>query len=554
MTEQLSREQRRLALQHMADEGVDILVIGGGITGAGVALDAAARGFRTGLVEKGDFASGTSSKSTKLVHGGIRYLPQFDFALVREALVERGLLTRNAPFLVKPIAFVLPLYAGVKRPLGTPIVPPGGIGMSYLLQSGLLLYDVMSGRLGIGRHRRIGSQRALQLAPCLRVDGLQTAFIYYDAQTDDTLLTSTVIQTAASHGACIANYAEVTGFEQQNGRIVAATVEDRLTGERFTIRAGTVVNAGGVFAGRIEALTGKASDVRIQPAKGVHLTIPRKALDIRDDAVVLPETEDGRIMFIVPWGPRVTVGTTDTTGGDVDQPEATPDDIAYLLRQVNRYMRCNLTEKDIISAWAGYRPLISANNGKRTSSLSRTHVVLDSPGGMITIVGGKLTTYRRMAQDAMDHVSKQLGKPVKHVTDHLPLAGADQWQDAMGALKDSAPTYNLGDDVVQRLSAYGGEVRTLLDLIKAEPTLAARIVDDLPYIMAEVVYACRYRMAMQLGDVLERRLHLNFEDWDRGLTAAPAVAAFMARELGWDQAETARQIGLYREHTQARVL
>jgi glycerol-3-phosphate dehydrogenase len=543
--EHVSYEQRRQSLLHMAEQGVDILVVGGGITGAGVALDAAARGFSTGLVEKADFASGTSSKSTKLVHGGIRYLPQFDFGLVREGLIERGLLARNAPFLVKPLGFVLPLYAGVKRPLGTPIVPPFGIGMSYLLQAGLLLYDLMSGRLGLGRHRRIGSQQALALAPGLKSDGLKDGFIYYDGQTDDTLLTSTVIQTAANLGAKIANYAEVISFEQHNGQIVAARVEDKLSGEQFTIRAGTVINAGGVFAGKIEALTGQQSDLHIQPAKGVHLTVSREALDMRSDAIVLPETEDQRLLFIVPWGPRVTIGTTDTPGGDIEHPDATDADIDYLLRQVNRYMRCTLTRKDIISTWAGYRPLVSSRKAQNTAKVSRTHIVHDSSGGMVTVVGGKLTTFRRMAQDTLDHVCKRLSRPIRHVTEHLPLIGAENWQDAVQAIKDAAPIYGFGEDTIQRLSAYGSQAAAILDLIAADSTLAARVVPDLPYIMAEVVYACRYRMAMQLPDILERRLHLNFEDWDRGVKAAPAVAAVMAHELNWPQSETERQITQY---------
>ncbi len=549
-----SYQQRTAALSQMADKGVDILVIGGGITGAGVALDAAARGYRTGLVEKGDFASATSSKSTKLVHGGIRYLPQFDFALVHEALVERGMLVRNAPYLVKPVGFVLPLYEYNKRPLGTPIVPPFGIGMSYLLRAGLLLYDVLAGRLGVGRHRHLGVRKALELAPCLQQDRLKDAFIYYDAQTDDTLLTAMVLQTAVRQGAQIANYAEVTGFEQNSDQIVAAQVRDNLTGETRTIRVGTMINAGGVFADRIEALAGGPSKIHITPAKGVHLTVPREVLQIGQDAIVLPETEDGRLLFIVPWGPRVTIGTTDTQGGDIDHPGATQEDIAYLLRHIKRYMRCEMTEADIISAWAGYRPLISAqSNGKASSKLSRTHVVIDSPGGMVTIVGGKLTTYRRMAQDAMDHVSRKLGKPVSHVTEHLPLVGAEGWQDAKAALQTAAATYGLGADTVQRLSTYGGEARTIIQLMAEDRALAARVVDDLPYVMAEVVYACRYQMAIMLDDVLARRLHLNFEDWARGVDAAPAVAARMARELNWDQAEIERQVQRYREQVESKA-
>jgi glycerol-3-phosphate dehydrogenase len=249
----------------------------------------------------------------------------------------------------------------------------------------------------------------------------------------------------------------------------------------------------------------------------------------------------------VPWGPRVTIGTTDTEGGDIEHPAASDSDIDYLLRQVNRYMRCSLTRQDIISAWAGYRPLLSRANAEKTSQLSRTHVVLDSPGGMVTIVGGKLTTYRRMAQDTLDHICKRLGRPISHITERLPLVGAEQWEATIQVIKAAAPSCKLREDTVQRLHSYGSEAQAILDLISAEPALADRVVDDLPYIMAEVVYACRHRMAMQLSDVLERRLHLNFEDWDHGVKAAPAVTALMARELHWTEAETERQIALYVE-------
>ncbi len=327
----LGKDERASALRAMATGGVDVLVIGGGITGAGVALEAAARGYRVGLIDKADFASGTSSKSTKLVHGGIRYLPQFDFALVNEALQERGRLARNAPHLVKPLGFVLPYYKENKRPLGTPIVPPGGIGMSLLLRLGLFVYDTFAGKLGIGNHQRLGVQKTLELAPSLKSEGLKDGFVYYDGQTDDTRLTMTVLRTAATRGALLANYAEVLGFnldldstfevESKSKLIAAARVRDMLTGEEFTIPAKTIINAAGVWAGKIESMAG-TSTVVIKPAKGVHLTLPREAMPTTDYAVVLPETPDGRLLFIVPWNTRVTLGTTDTKGGDVDKPIA----------------------------------------------------------------------------------------------------------------------------------------------------------------------------------------------------------------------------------------
>jgi glycerol-3-phosphate dehydrogenase len=542
----LSYRERDAALRRMATEGVDILVVGGGITGAGVALDAAARGYRVGLVEKADFASGTSSKSTKLVHGGIRYLAQFDFALVRESLVERGLLMRNAPFLVQPVGFLLPLYAGAKRPMGMPVRPPFGVGMGLLLRMGLLTYDLMSGRLGIKRHRRISKATAARLYPCLNTDKLEEAFIYYDAQTDDSRLTATVIGTAAQHGALVANHAELKGFEQEGGRITAALVEDKVRGRSFTIPTGIVVNAAGAFAGRIEELAGP-SMIRIKPAKGVHLTVERQALKLGRGAIVLPETDDRRLLFLVPWGAHVTIGTTDTEGGDIDRPLAGTDDIAYLLRHVNRYMRCNLQERDIISAWAGYRSLVTSRRSSKASSrLSRTHAVLDGPGGMVTIIGGKLTTYRRMAQDTVDHIARQQGKRIAHATERLPLSGSEDWPNARADLNASAARFQLQPDTVRRLAMYGSSSGVILDLISARPDLAAPIVPGLPYIMAEVVYACRYEMALDLADLLERRLRVSFEDRSHGVQVAPTVAALMAEELGWDETEVHRQVSSYR--------
>ncbi len=558
----LSHDERRAALRHMAAEGVDVLIIGGGITGAGVALEAVARGYRTGLVEQADFASGTSSKSTKLVHGGIRYLPQFDFALVREALIERGRLVRNAPHLVRPLGFVLPLYAENKRPLGTPIVPPGGIGMSWLLRSGLMLYDVMAGRLAIAGHKHIGVQKTLELAPALKAEGLKDGFIYYDGQTDDTRLTLTVLRTAAKRGALLANYAEVLGFDfdarvtgsnlvgpANPSTIRAARVRDALTGEELVIPARTIINAAGAFAGRIEAMAGE-SRIAIKPAKGVHLTLPRDALPTTEYAVVLPETPDGRLLFIVPWNTRVTLGTTDTKGGDLDRPVATDEDIDYLINTANAYLRIRLTRAHVISAWAGYRPLISpvGSDGANTSRLSRTHVVVDGPGSMITVTGGKLTTYRRMAQDALDHLARREGKPVAHPTEEMPLDGAEGYQACSAALSEAAGRFGWGADVINRLSQYGSEAGAILQWCTDDPSLAARIASDLPYIMAEVVYACRREMAMTLDDMLARRLHLNFEDWSRGVEPAPMVAQVMAHELGWSSREVEAQVARYRDH------
>src|SRR5262245_34442971 len=304
----LSQQTRRAALAQLAAESLDVLVIGGGITGAGIALDAAARGYHTGLVERGDFASGTSSRSTKLIHGGIRYLPQLDIPLVREALLERGRLLRNAPHLVHPLAFVLPLYASSRRPVGLPVALPFGLGLSPILNLGLTVYDLLAGRRNVGRHRRIGRAQTLERARCLIPNGLKTGFLYYDAQTDDARLTLAALRTAAAHGALLANYCEVRGFIHEEERISGVHVRDVLVGAGsdgeipadFTIRAQHVVNATGVWAEELEHLAGERPTLQIMPSKGAHLVLPRDLLDLGEVAVVLPETSDGRIIFIIP--------------------------------------------------------------------------------------------------------------------------------------------------------------------------------------------------------------------------------------------------------------
>ncbi len=544
----LSAAARRHNLAALADEHFDVLVIGGGVTGAGVALDAAARGYRVALVEKADFASGTSSKSTKLVHGGIRYLPNFDFALVHEGLIERGILLRNAPHLVHPLGFVLPIYQGDRHPVGMPFTTPGGIGLGALLDAGLWLYDVMAGQHSIQRHRHLRRDAVLGYLPDLVPERLQEGFMYYDAQTNDARLTMALLRTAAQRGATLANYAAVTGFVMSGGTIQGAQVRDTLTGDELTVRARHVVNATGVFAEQIEALTGTTPQVSIEPSKGVHLVFAREDVPVGDAAIVLPETEDKRILFIVPWESRVVFGTTDTGTGDLDHPAASPADVAYLLKYLNRYLTKRITEEQIISTYAGYRPLVRprAASAGTTAKLSRTHAVLQSPTGLVSIVGGKLTTYRRMAQDTVDVLSKRDGKKPLHPTLALPLQGSTDWPQAQPALAARGAALDLSAATVAHLGAsYGTDAALVLDLIAAQPSLAGLLIADLPYIQAEVVYACRYEMAQTPDDVLARRTAIILEDRGRGLGAVALVAALMAQELAWSAAEQQTQIAAY---------
>ena len=551
----LSSSVRVHNLSKLDSEHFDVLVIGGGVTGAGVALDAAARGYSVALVEKIDFASGTSSKSTKLVHGGIRYLPNFDFALVHEALVERGILLQNAPFLVSPVPFVLPMYKGDRHPVGMPFTTPGGIGLGLLLRMGLWMYDGLAGRYNIKRHRRLKREGVLKLAPALVSEGLKDGYMYYDAQTNDARLTMALIRTAAQQGAVITNYTEVTSFISEQGKIQGAHVHDRVGNQDLAVRARHVVNATGVFSEEVEALTGTESLVRIEPSKGVHLVLSREDLKLGDAAIVLPETEDKRILFIVPWESRAIFGTTDTGTGDLDHPTASKEDIAYLLKYLNRYLSVSLSEENIISTYAGYRPLVSPRKaGGSTARVSRTHAVLESPSGLVTIVGGKMTTYRRMAQDTLDVLNRRDGSPVSHPTQSLPLQGSAGWPAMQRELEKKGAPLGLSPATLSHLGRnYGSEAITLLDLIVDDPSLAQLLIGDLPYIRAEVVYGCRHEMAMTPYDVLARRTSITLEDRQRGLGIVDDVATLMAKEQQWSPEQQKSMVEAFRSAMEAQI-
>ena len=533
----LSSSVRTHNLSLLESEQFDVLVIGGGVTGAGVALDAVARGYKVALVEKIDFASGTSSKSTKLVHGGIRYLPNFDFALVHEALVERGTLLRNAPYLVQPVGFILPLYEGDRHPVGLPFSTPGGIGLGLIMDIGLWMYDFMAGMFagsrGVKRHRRLSRNKVMELAPALVTEGLKEGFIYYDAQTNDARLTLALIRTAAQFGADIANYAEVTSFVTENGKVTGAHVRDQLGNQDITVRARHIVNATGVFSEQIEALAGYEPQVQVNPSKGVHLVFSCEDVKLGNDAIVLPETDDKRILFLVPWESRAIFGTTDTGSGDLDHPTATQEDISYLLNHLKRYLSVQLTEENIISVYAGYRPLLSSRGGHSTAKLSRTHAVLQSPSGLVTIVGGKLTTYRRMAQDTVDVLSRRDGSTPIHPTQNLPLQGSAAWLARQRDVEVKGLALGLSPQTINHLRHYGSEALGLLKLIEDDAELGRRLIDDLPYIRAEVIYACRHEMAMTPYDVLARRTSIMLEDRQRGLGALDDVVSLMANEHNW---------------------
>jgi glycerol-3-phosphate dehydrogenase len=515
------------AIRRLADESFDVLVVGGGITGTGVALDAASRGLRTALVDKGDFASGTSSKSSKLVHGGIRYLQQKEVGLVYEALAERQILRKTAPHLVRVLPFLLPVFTK------DGLLPRR---IARLLGATMWAYD-LTGGLRIGKlHKRVSKEEALRYMPTLPVDNVAASYIYYDAQADDARLTLTVAKSAADHGAAVANYATLIGLTKDAAGKVAGA-RTRVDGTEIEIRARAVVNATGVWSDDIRALDDRDHTTTIRPAKGIHITVPW-SLVRNEIAVVIPVPKDRRSVFVVPWGgdggPHkfTYIGTTDTDyDGPIDDPQITPADVEYLLRAINGASTTKITEHDILGTWAGLRPLVAAAKSERTADLSRRHSVHTSPGGVVSVTGGKLTTYRRMAADAVDEVVKLVGRGGKSHTKQIKLHGALGWD------RDDVPKH-LGE-------RYGSDGRSVAALEASDAQLARPLIEDLPYSRAEVVYAARAEMARTVDDVLSRRTRARLLARDASAAVAADVATLMAGELGWSEEERARQVAHY---------
>jgi len=522
------RFDRALALDRLAAEDFDVVIVGGGITGAGCALDAASRGLRTALVERGDFAIGTSSRSSKLVHGGIRYLEQKECGLVREALAERQIALRNAPHLVHVLPFLIPV-----------LTRDGLIDrrIARLLGGVLWMYD-LSGGLRIKKaHRRMSREDALARVPTLRPEALASAYLYYDAQADDARLTLAITRTAVEHGAVAVNHAPaVAMLKGPSGRVTGVQIE--ADGRIIDVRAPVVVNAAGVWADDVRALDEGGHPASLRPAKGVHITVPWDK--VRNEiAMVVPVAGDRRSVFVVPWGTHTYIGTTDTDyEGSLDDPRCTPDDIAYLLRAVNRALVEPLTEHDVVGTWAGLRPLLRTGEDERTADLSRRHGIRVSHAGVVTITGGKLTTYRAMAEDTIDQVDQLLdGRHRRCHTKRLSLIGAAGYQEPPDG---GSPT------AAHLARRYGTEASAVQGLIARDAALGEPLVPGLPYVKAEAVFAVRSEMARTLDDVLDRRTRARLLDRDATWAAAEAVARLLAPELGWDDDEMARAVDAYR--------
>ena len=518
-----------------------MLVIGGGVVGAGVALDAATRGLTVGLVEARDFGSGTSSRSSKLIHGGLRYLEQLNVSLVREALSERSiLLQRLAPHLVHPVSFLFPFthYGWERAYVGT----------------GVSAYDTLGFTLGQSRglpgHRQLTRKSALRLAPALKRSALTGGLVYWDAQVDDARYVVTLVRTAASYGAHAASRTQVTGFLREGERVTGVRATDLETGTELEIRAQQVVNATGVWTDDIQEMVGGRGSINVRSSKGVHLVVPRDRIHSSTGIILRTPVS---VLFVIPWGRHWIIGTTDTDWSlDKAHPAASRADIDYVLAQLNDVLAVPLTRDDVEGVYAGLRPLL-AGESESTSKLSREHTVAHPVPGLVMIAGGKYTTYRLMARDAVDAVAHGLdGKVAPSCTENIPLAGADGYQALWNSRYGLARSSGLHVARIEHLlDRYGSMIGEVLDLIAADSGLGKPLAGADDYLRAEVVYATSHEGARHLDDVLARRTHASIETWDRGVLAAEEAVTLMAGPMKWKSRQIARELENYRARVAA---
>jgi glycerol-3-phosphate dehydrogenase len=538
-TTRLGPAERAAALEALAGVEHEVLVVGGGVVGAGVALDAVTRGLSTGLVEARDFGSGTSSRSSKLIHGGLRYLEQLNVSLVREALSERSiLLQRLAPHLVQPVSFMFPFsHHGWER--------------AYV-GAGVSAYDVLGFSMGQTRglpgHRQLTRKAALRLAPALKKSALTGALVYWDAQVDDARYVMTLVRTAAGFGAHAASRTQVTGFLREGERVTGVRATDLETGTELEIRAQQVVNATGVWTDDIQEMVGGRGTINVRASKGVHLVVPRDRIQSSTGLILRTPVS---VLFVIPWGRHWIIGTTDTDWSlDRAHPAASRTDIDYVLGQLNKILAVPLTRDDVEGVYAGLRPLL-AGESESTSKLSREHTVAHPVPGLVMIAGGKYTTYRIMARDAVDAVAHGLdGKVAPSCTENIPLAGADGYQALWNSRHALARASGLHVARIENLlHRYGAMITEVLALIAADPGLGKPLTGADDYLRAEVVYAASHEGARHLDDVLARRTHASIETWDRGVIAAQEAVTLMAGPMKWKPRQVAREL----ENYQARV-
>lgn len=516
-----------MALNRLRSEPFDCLVIGGGAVGAGIAVDAANRGLRVALIERDDFGSGTSSRSTKLIHGGVRYLEQaiktFDrtqFSLVRDALRERSILLSIAPHLCRPLPIVTPLY----NPLHIP----------YYL-TGLKLYDWLAGKANIKPSRFIDNREALVRFPMLKPKGLRGAVVYFDGQFDDARLNVSLILTADQQGAAVANRVELIGLLKQNGQLIGAALRDTTNGNEWELEASVIINATGPFSDSIRLMDDPMARPIVSTSSGTHIVLS-KAFSPPDTGLLIPETEDGRVLFLLPWLNHTLVGTTDNPAEIVHDPKATADDIAYLLHHLKKYFSIPVSEDDITASWSGLRPLVSNTTQSDTAQLSRDHIVNVSTSGLITVAGGKWTTYRKMALDTVNFAikSKGLTAPRPSQTEKLALFGAKHFTPNIA--DQLTQDHGFDSDIADHLArAYGDQANVVAEL--ASNGLSKRLTEDQPFIEAEIVYAARTEGAMSGIDTLTRRMRLGVLDHTATRNAAKRVSDILGKELNWSAEE-----------------
>ncbi len=525
--------ERDARLARLGAEQFDVLIVGGGINGAGIARDAAMRGLRTALVERNDFASGTSSRSSRLVHGGVRYLEHGHLRLVFESSRERRTLLRLAPHLVRPLRFTWPVYRGARLP-------------RWKLLAGLFMYDALAVFRNVAGHEALDAREVAAREPSLLREGLVGGAQYYDAATDDARLTLANVIAAHERGAAVVNHAEAVRFLRDAGRIVGAVVRPADEEREIEVRASVVVNAAGPWSDDVRALDTPVARHSVRATKGVHVAVSRERLSTYG-AITLLSPTDGRVMFVLPSTATTIIGTTDTpTEERPEEVRASEEDIEYLLGSVNAFFpSAKLGAGDVIASWAGIRPLIAAGYSNGPASASREHRIDRSPSGLVSVTGGKLTTYRAMAAEVVTVIERALERtPTRSRTDREPLPGGD-----LRSLDEAlrAAELEVGDAVVAKrlVEAHGSRWREVASLTVAEPALARRIVRELPYLLAEVVYAVEREMALTLGDLLVRRLHIAYETADQGRAAARVATAVLAGRLGWDNARARTELARY---------
>ncbi|MFD3702019.1 glycerol-3-phosphate dehydrogenase/oxidase [Nocardia sp. NPDC058658] len=542
-TTRLDPAYRAAAIAALDDTEIDVLVIGGGVTGAGAALDAASRGLSVTMVEARDFAAGTSSRSSKLIHGGLRYLEQMDFALVREALKERGLLLNSlAPHLVHPVSFLFPLQHRVWE-------------RAYI-GAGIALYDTLGGARSVPMHKHLSRTKALELAPALTDDAMTGAIRYYDAQVDDARHTMMLARTAADAGATVLTRTKVVGLLREGERVTGATVEDLETGVTHQIKAKTVISATGVWTDDMIEMTGVEFPFHVQMSKGVHIMVQRERLNM--DTGLIMRTEKS-VLFVIPWAEHWIIGTTDTEWSlDKNHPTASAADVQYILDHVNSLLREPLTRADIVGTYAGLRPLMTGAT-KETAKLSREHAVAEPVPGLFVIAGGKYTTYRVMAKDVVDAAAQRLGRPVApSATEFMPILGAEGYYELRATLLSDpeglVERAGLSTEVIEHLlGRYGSLITELFDLVAADPSLARPIEGAPNYIAAEVVYAATSEGVLHLDDLLTRRTRISIEVPDRGLTAAQDIGRLVAGPLGWDDDRVDDEVNAYFDRVHAEL-